>query len=57
MGEPFDRLDFYKNVSYYVEHHWGSYLELIEMTMKDFIEISIGLKSKEREEELNQSIH
>lgn len=56
-GEPFDRRDFLKNISYYVEKGWGSYSELIELTMKDFIEIRIGLESKANEEKLNNSVN
>lgn len=45
-----------KNVSYYVEKGWGSYPELIELTMKDFIEIQVGIESKKREEQLEGSL-
>ena len=55
-GSPFNRKDFFKNISYYVEKGWGSYRELIELSMKDFIEINIGLKSKADEEKLAESI-
>ena len=39
-----------KNLSYYVEKGWGSYTELINLTMKDFIEIRVGIESKQQEE-------
>ena len=55
-GKPFDRKDFLKNVSYYIEHHWGSYKELIELTMKDFIEIRVGIESKMQEEQLEKAM-
>ena len=55
-GKPFDRRDFFENLSYYVEHNWGSYNELIELTMKDFIEIRIGLESKANREKLENSL-
>lgn len=40
------------NISYYVEKGWGSYSELIELSMKDFLEIKVGLESKAAEEKL-----
>ena len=49
-------MDFLKNISYYVENGWGSYNELINLTMKDFIEIKIGLESKANEEKLEESV-
>lgn len=55
FGNPFDRRDFLKNVSYYVEKGWGSYNELIDLSMKDFIEIKIGLESKAMEEKIDES--
>lgn len=56
-GNPFDRRDFLENISYYVEKGWGSYKELIELSMKDFIEIKIGLESKANKEKLEQSLN
>jgi len=44
-----------KNLGYYVEKGWGSYKELISLTMKDFIEIGIGIESKMQEEMLEKS--
>ena len=55
-GKPFSRLNFLKNVSYYIENGWGSYNELINMTVKDFIEIRIGLESKMNEEKIEKSL-
>jgi hypothetical protein len=40
----------------YVEKGWGSYNELISLTMKDFIEIRIGIESKMQEEKLERSM-
>ena len=40
------------DVAYYVEHGWGSYKELIELSMKDFLEIKIAIVSKQQEEML-----
>lgn len=55
-GKPFSRKEFLKSVSYYVEKGWGSYLELIELSMKDFIEIRIGIESKMQEEQLEKAL-
>ena len=44
------------DVAYYVEHGWGSYKELIELSMKDFLEIKIGIVSKQQEELLEKSL-
>ena len=54
-GKPFDRKDFLKNLSYYVEKGWGSYKELIELSMKDFIEIRVGIISKMQEEQIEKA--
>ena len=40
----------------YVEKGWGSYFELINMTVKDFVEIRIGLESKMNKEKLEKSL-
>lgn len=45
-----------KNLPDYVEKGWGSYNELISLTMKDFIEIRIGIESKAQEEKLEKSV-
>ena len=44
-GKPFSRLNFYENIDFYIEKGWGSYNDLINMTVKDFVEIRIGLES------------
>ena len=56
-GNPFDRLSFFENISYYIEKGWGSYKELIGWTMKDFIEIKMGIESKARKAQLEQSLN
>ena len=56
-GNPFDRLNFFESISYYIENGWGSYKELIEWTMKDFIEIKMGIESKARKAQLEQSLN
>ena len=55
-GKPFSRLNFLKNISYYIEKGWGSYNDLINMTVKDFVEIRIGLESKMNEEKIEKSL-
>ena len=56
FGKPFSRLAFFESISYYVEKGWGSYNELISMTVKDFVEIRIGLESKANKKKLEESL-
>ena len=44
------------NISYYIEKGWGSYNELIKLSMRDFSEIKIGLESKLQEEQIAQAL-
>ena len=55
-GKPFDRKTFLKEVSDYVEKGWGTYKELITLTMKDFLEIKVGIESRANEEQLQQGL-
>ncbi len=43
-------------LSYYVEKGWGSYNELIQMSMKDFIEIRVSIESKQQEEQVQKAL-
>ena len=55
-GKPFDRKQFLMDVAYYVDHGWGSYKELIELSMKDFLEIKIGIESRMQEEQIEKAL-
>lgn len=55
-GKPFSRLNFYENIDFYIEKGWGSYNDLINMTVKDFVEIRIGLESKAKKKKLEESL-
>lgn len=44
------------DVQYYIEHGWGSYKELIELSMRDFLEIKISIDSKQQEEQVQRAI-
>ena len=44
------------NLDYYVEKGWGSYKELIELSMRDILEIKVGIESKMQEEKLAESL-
>ena len=55
-GNPFDRKSFFMNIGYYIEKGWGSYSELIKLSMRDFSEIKVGLESKLQEEQLAQAL-
>ena len=44
------------NLDYYVEKGWGTYKELIELSMRDILEIKVGIESKLQEDKLAQSL-
>ena len=44
------------NIGYYIEKGWGSYKELISLTMRDIAEIKIGIESRQQEEVLSKSL-
>lgn len=44
------------SIDYYVEKGWGTYKELISLTMRDLSEIKIGIESRRQEEELAKSL-
>ena len=44
------------NIGFYIEHGWGSYKELISLSMRDIAEIKIGIESKQNEETLNKAL-
>ena len=53
-GKPFDRKKTLCSLEFYVEHHWGSYEELINLTVKDLREIKIAVESNRQEEQIEQ---
>lgn len=55
-GKPFDRKDFFMNIGYYIEKGWGSYKELISLSMRDISEIKIGIESKMQEEQIAKAL-
>ena len=55
-GKPFDRKDFFMNIGYYIEKGWGSYKELISLSMRDIAEIKIGIESKQQEDMLSKAL-
>lgn len=38
----------------YIKAGWGSYTELIQLSMRDLREIKIGIESKQQEEQLSK---
>ena len=44
------------NLDYYVEKGWGTYTELINLSMRDIIEIKVGIESKMQEEKVAKSL-
>lgn len=55
-GKPFDRKDFFMNIGYYIEKGWGTYKELISLSMRDISEIKIGIESKMQEEQIAKAL-
>ena len=55
-GKPFDRKDFFMNIGYYIEKGWGTYKELISLSMRDISEIKIGIESRLQEDQLSKSL-
>ena len=55
-GKPFNRKEFFMNLDYYVEKGWGTYTELINLSMRDIIEIKVGIESKMQEEKVAKSL-
>ena len=45
------------NIGYYVEKGWGTYKELISLSMRDIAEIKIGIESKQQEEQLFNALN
>lgn len=56
MGKPFNRREFFKSVSYYIEKGYGTYNDMLSMSMRDIIEIKVGLESKQQEKQLADSL-
>ena len=44
------------NIGYYIEKGWGSYKELISLSMRDISEIKIGIESKQQEDMLSKAL-
>ena len=44
------------NIGYYIEKHWGSYKELISLTMRDISEIKVGIESRQQEDQISNAL-
>ena len=42
------------NIGYYVEKGWGTYKELISLSMRDIAEIKVGIESRQQEDQLTK---
>ena len=42
------------NIGYYIEKGWGSYTELINLTMRDIAEIKVGIESRQQEDQVSK---
>lgn len=40
----------------FIKAGWGSYTELIELTIRDLREIKIGIESRQQEEQLSKAL-
>jgi len=40
----------------YIKAGWGSYTELIQLSMRDLKEIKVGIESRNQEEKLAQAL-
>ena len=56
LGRPFNRRDFFKDIDYYVKNCYGSYKELISLTIRDISELKIGIQSKQQEQDLEKAL-
>lgn len=56
LGSPFDRKTALILITTFVERGYGSYNELIDLTMKDLIELQIAIDSREKEKQLREII-
>lgn len=56
MGRTFDRKRFLQYLEGFIQRGYGSYKELISLSMRDLIEIKISIESKQQEEQLNASL-
>lgn len=52
MFSSFDRKEVLMQIDEFIKKRYGSYKELISLTLKDLNEISIAIKSKEAEAQL-----
>lgn len=42
------------NIGYYVEKGWGTYKDLISLTMRDIAEIKVGIESRQQEDQVSK---
>ena len=56
MGRPFNRKKFLMEIGDYIKEGWGTYTELIQLTMRDLREIKIGIESRQQEEQLSKAL-
>ena len=56
LGRPFNRRDFFKDIEYNVKNDYGSYKELISLTIRDISELKIGIQSKQQEQDLEKAL-
>lgn len=45
------------DIFYYVEKGWGTYQDLINLSIRDFLEIKVGIESRIQQEKLEKAIN
>ena len=53
LGRPFDRKQALMYIDKFIGLHYGSYSELIQLTVRDLAEIDIALDSKAKEAQIS----
>lgn len=56
MFKPFDRKELLMLIDTYIQKKYGTYKELISLTLRDLIEIGIAIESKEQEQQIAEAL-
>lgn len=57
MGKPFSRKKFLMEIIDYIEKGWGSYNELIQLSMLELRDIKVSIESRMQEEQLQRALN
>ena len=56
MFKPLDRKELLMLVDTYIQQKYGTYKELISLTLRDLVEIGIAIESKEQEQQIAEAL-